>query len=87
MKVARTELTDCLPQHGVSFYESHANFVLIKWAKIYELINFLTNKNIMVRDRTKQMNGIGHVRVTVGSLANTRTVIDVRTAYFNDAAQ
>ena len=55
---------------------SDANFILVKLVEPRELYNFLVNKGIIVRDRSKVELCEGCLRVTVGTSAENIKLID-----------
>lgn len=65
----RNRLTDALSQlkNVVTIYPSDANFLLVKFTEAKKTYNALTEKGIVVRDRSKVADGC--LRITVGTKA------------------
>ncbi len=61
---------------GLHYWPSSANFVLVRVGSAYlEFIHGLRTRGILVRDRNSDPGCEGCVRLTVGSLEHTRTLI------------
>ena len=61
---------------------SDANFILVKLAQPRELYNFLVNKGIIVRDRSKVTLCEGSLRITVGTKPeNERLLEEIQVFY------
>src|SRR5208337_2247401 len=61
---------------GLHYWPSSANFVLVRVGSAYlEFIHGLRSRGILVRDRNSDPGCEGCVRLTVGSLEHTRTLI------------
>ncbi len=60
----------------VDIYPSDANFILVKTIAAKEIYNFLVEKGIIVRDRSKVELCEGCLRVTVGTPAENVTLIE-----------
>lgn len=61
---------------GLQYWPSHANFVLVRVGPSHaEFVQALRAGGILVRDRNSDPGCHGCVRLTVGSLAHTRTLI------------
>lgn len=74
MYASRKLLTDELRRLGLNFGSSDANFVLIDFGARHRAIrDLLAERGILVRDRDYEISG--NVRFTVGTLAQTRTLI------------
>ena len=62
---------------GFLAYESHSNFILIKHSNHSEIINFLFDNKILVRDRSS-LNGLNNCfRITIGNEIEMRKVLDI----------
>jgi len=73
---ARTELEQELRTLGLHYWPSRANFVLVRVGPAYaEFIQALRAHGILVRDRNSDPGCAGCVRLTVGSIVHTRTLI------------
>jgi histidinol-phosphate aminotransferase len=74
MYASRRLLCDELRRLGLNFGSSDANFVLIDFGEKHRAIrDLLAERGILVRDRDYEISG--NVRFTVGTLAQTRTLI------------
>jgi histidinol-phosphate aminotransferase len=74
MYASRKLLCDELRRLGLNFGSSDANFVLIDFGEQHRAIrDLLAERGILVRDRDYEISG--NVRFTVGTLAQTRTLI------------
>lgn len=63
--------------NGFLAYESHSNFVLIKHSKHLEIISYLFDNKILVRDRSS-LNGLENCfRITIGNEFEMKKVLDV----------
>ena len=69
LALAQQELTNM----GVSFYPSHANFILMHvGAKHRELVEAMRRRGVLVRDRSSDPGCAGCVRITLGAVDHTR---------------
>ncbi len=60
-------MEQALTQLGVSFWKSHANFILMKiGAKHKELVVAMRKRGVLVRDRSNDPGCDGNVRITIG---------------------
>ncbi len=50
------------------------------------LVRSLENRNIFVRDRTSQFDGVGHVRVSIGGKQSTKVALEALDEYFSGGA-
>jgi histidinol-phosphate aminotransferase len=72
----RTLLQSELDTLGLTYWPSHANFVLVRIGPGYaEFIQALRARGILVRDRNSDPQCAGCVRLTVGSQEHTQTLI------------
>ena len=83
VREGRERIYSMLDQNKVHYYQSVANFVLIRLPDAKGLIQALEADGIMVRDRTRYFEGVGHVRITVGSLKSTEIVLGALQRYFS----
>ncbi|MCC8427041.1 histidinol-phosphate transaminase [Mucilaginibacter sp. UR6-11] len=60
----------------LDIYPSDANFILVKTTDPKDIYNFLVQKGIIVRDRSKIDLCEGSLRITVGTPAENETLID-----------
>jgi histidinol-phosphate aminotransferase len=73
---SRTELERGLTKLGISFFPSAANFVLLfLGARATEVVASLARQGTLIRDRSSDFGGEGYVRITVGTLSQTRRVL------------
>ncbi len=73
---ARKELQNGLTRLGIRHFPSAGNFVLAYFGdRVRSVVSALERKNILVRDRSSDFGGQGYVRITVGTLAQTRRLL------------
>ena len=73
----RRELERGLARLGVKSFPSAGNFLLVYFGKrAKEIIKALDEKGILLRDRSSDFGGEGYVRVTFGTLRQTRRLLD-----------
>lgn len=73
---ARKELQNGLTRLGVRHFPSAGNFVLAYFGdQARSVVSSLERKNILVRDRSSDFGGQGYVRITLGTLAQTRRLL------------
>jgi histidinol-phosphate aminotransferase len=64
----------------VKIYKSDANFLLVRFKNSAQLFDFLKAKNIIVRDRSRELNCENCLRLTVGTpLENTKLIEAIKT--------
>lgn len=69
----KRELERGLSRLGISYFPSGGNFLLIYFgARAKAVVAALDRRGILVRDRSSDFGGGGYVRVTLGTLAQTR---------------
>ena len=69
----KKELANGLVRLGIKQFPSAGNFVLVYLgARAKEIVAALARKGILVRDRSNDFGGEGYVRITLGTLAQTR---------------
>jgi histidinol-phosphate aminotransferase len=62
---------------GLHYWPSRGNFVLVRFGTTYaEIIQALRKRGILVRDRNSDPGCEGCVRLTVGTIEHTQTLID-----------
>lgn len=72
----RRELERGLARMGVRCFPSGGNFVLVFFGeRTKEIVGALTRKGTLVRDRSSDFGGQGYVRITVGTLDQTRRLL------------
>jgi histidinol-phosphate aminotransferase len=72
----RKELERGLARLGVRYFPSAGNFVLAYFGKRAKpVVAALERKGILVRDRSSDFNGEGYVRITVGTVTQTRRLL------------
>ena len=72
----RRELERGLARLGVRYFPSGGNFVLVYFGeRAKEIVAALDRKGILVRDRSSDFGGEGYVRITLGTLAQTRRLL------------
>jgi histidinol-phosphate aminotransferase len=72
----KRELANGLVRLGVKSFPSAGNFVLVYLGdRAKEIVAALARKGILVRDRSSDFGGEGYVRITLGTLAQTRRLL------------
>ncbi|MEO6804147.1 MAG: histidinol-phosphate transaminase [Granulicella sp.] len=67
VRVGRERMMEGLREMGVSFFPSHANFVLMKIGeKHVELVKAMRRRGVLLRDRSSDAGCDGFVRITIG---------------------
>ena len=60
----------------VRYFPSGGNFLLVHFGdRAKEIVAALARKGILVRDRSSDFGGEGYVRITLGTLAQTRRLL------------
>jgi histidinol-phosphate aminotransferase len=84
------EVTSCrsayeklFKHHGIKYYPSASNFILFQCDDPKALVRSLEDRNIFVRDRTSQFDGVGHVRISVGGKESTAAALAALDEYFS----
>lgn len=73
---SRKELERGLAKLGVQFFPSAANFVLLFLGdRAKNVVAALARQGTLIRDRSSDFGGAGYVRVTFGTLSQTRRVL------------
>jgi histidinol-phosphate aminotransferase len=76
VKQSRVEFARGMARLGVKCFPSAGNFVLTYFgARAKTIVARLVSKGILVRDRSSDFGGAGYVRVTLGTLAQTRRML------------
>tara|TARA_R100000234_G_scaffold119768_1_gene103676 strand:- start:8348 stop:9400 length:1053 start_codon:yes stop_codon:yes gene_type:complete len=77
-KQARQLLQDYVDKsHHLSCVKSHSNFVLIRTDNSENVIKKMIDNKISIRDRSSFKNLENCIRITVGSIATTKKIIEV----------
>lgn len=72
----RRELEPGLARLGVRCFPSGGNFVLVHFGeRAKEIVGALMRKGTLVRDRSSDFGGEGYVRITLGTLDQTRRLL------------
>lgn len=72
----RRRMEGGLARLGVRCFPSAGNFVLVHFGRrAKEIVAALERKGILVRDRSSDFGGEGYVRITLGTLAQTRRLL------------
>ena len=72
----RQELERGLARLGVRCFPSGGNFVLVYFgARNKEIVDALMRKGTLVRDRSSDFGGQGYVRITLGTVGQTRRLL------------
>ena len=73
---SRSEFARGLARLGLRYFPSAGNFVLAYFgARAKPIVAALARKGILVRDRSSDFGGEGYVRITLGTLAQTRRLL------------
>jgi histidinol-phosphate aminotransferase len=73
---SRKELERGLARLGIPFFPSAANFVLLFLGeRAKEVVASLARQGTLIRDRSSDFGGAGYVRITFGTLSQTRRVL------------
>lgn len=73
---SRAKLISGLAKLGVKQFPSAANFILTNLGgKAKAVVHALSERRILVRDRSSDFAGLGYVRITIGTVAQTRRVL------------
>ncbi len=73
---SRKELERGLAKLGIPFFPSAANFVLLFLGeRAKEVVASLARQGTLIRDRSSDFGGAGYVRITFGTLSQTRRVL------------
>jgi histidinol-phosphate aminotransferase len=73
---SRKELERGLAKLGVPFFPSAANFVLIfLGSRAKAVVASLARQGMLIRDRSSDFDGAGYVRITFGTLSQTRRAL------------
>lgn len=76
LRRGRLELEGGLKRLGIRYFPSAGNFVLVYLGeRAKEIVSMLAQKGILVRDRSSDFNGEGYVRVTFGTVKQTRHLL------------
>jgi histidinol-phosphate aminotransferase len=72
----RKELERGLAKLGIPFFPSAANFVLLFLGeRAKQVVASLARQGTLIRDRSSDFGGAGYVRITFGTLSQTRRVL------------
>jgi histidinol-phosphate aminotransferase len=72
----RRELERGLARLGVRYFPSAGNFLLARFgSRTKRIVAALAHKGILVRDRSSDFGGEGYVRITVGTVEQTRRLL------------
>jgi len=72
----KRDLANGLVRLGVKHFPSAGNFMLVYLGeRAKEVVAALARKGILVRDRSSDFGGEGYVRITLGTLAQTRRLL------------
>lgn len=77
VKRSRAALAQFLAARGVKVYPSAANFMLADFgaARAPRMLRGLAQQGILLRDRTSDFGRPGYVRITLGTMAQTRRLL------------
>jgi histidinol-phosphate aminotransferase len=73
---SRVEFARGMKRFGVKCFPSAGNFVLVYFGeRTRRIVAALARRGILVRDRSSDFDGEGYVRITLGTLAQTRRLL------------
>jgi histidinol-phosphate/aromatic aminotransferase/cobyric acid decarboxylase-like protein len=73
---SRSLLTAGLAKLGIEQFPSAANFILTNLGeRAKNVVRDLSERGILVRDRASDFGGSGYVRITIGTVPQTRRVL------------
>ena len=73
---SRAELQRGFTRMGIQFFPSAANFILLNLGdRAKSVVASLARAGTLIRDRSSDFAGQGYVRITIGTLAQTRRVL------------
>jgi histidinol-phosphate aminotransferase len=73
---SRSLLTAGLAKLGIEQFPSAANFILTNLGeRAKRIVSALSDRGILVRDRSSDFGGLGYVRITIGTVPQTRRVL------------
>jgi histidinol-phosphate aminotransferase len=76
VQIGKRELANNLVRMGIKSFPSAGNFVLVHFGdRAKKIVVALARKGILVRDRSSDFGGEGYVRITLGTLAQTRRLL------------
>jgi histidinol-phosphate aminotransferase len=76
VRQGRRELERGLARLGVRSFPSAGNFVLVHFGhRAKKIVHALERKGILIRDRSNDFDGQGYVRITFGTLKQTRRLL------------
>ncbi len=82
VRQSRTEFERFFKRHGIKYYPSDSNFILFQCDDPKGLVRSLEERDIFVRERTSQFDGVGHVRISVGGKKSTEVAIRALAEFF-----
>lgn len=82
---AKEKLYAFCDARGLAYRRSDGNFVLLQTDRPQEMVEHLETAHVLVRDRTRYFGGVGHVRVTVGTLKSTEALMAALAAFLDSA--
>jgi len=75
-RLGRRALEQGLKRLGVRFFPSAGNFILVDFGKrAKEIVSALNRGGILLRNRSSDFGGKGYVRITLGTLSQTRHLL------------
>ena len=76
VQIGKRELANNFVRMGIKSFPSAGNFVLVHFGdRAKKIVAALARKGILVRDRSSDFGGEGYVRITLGTLAQTRRLL------------
>jgi histidinol-phosphate aminotransferase len=75
-RLGRKALEQGLNRLGIPFFPSDGNFVLVDFgSRAKEIVSALAHGGVLLRNRSSDFGGKGYVRITLGTLAQTRHLL------------
>lgn len=85
---SRSRLEESLASHGIQFWPSHANFILMKIgassSEAAKFVDLMRRRGILVRDRSADHGCEGCVRITVGPRPHTDQLLSALGEVFQE---
>lgn len=80
---AKQKFYACFQELGIAYQPSLSNFVTFEHHRAAEIVRYLGEKRILVRDGSRYSRGKGCVRLTVGGMRSAEVVIQTLREYFS----
>ncbi|HUD65757.1 MAG TPA: aminotransferase class I/II-fold pyridoxal phosphate-dependent enzyme [Candidatus Sulfotelmatobacter sp.] len=87
VRQSRAEFERFFKRQGIKYYPSDSNFILFQCDDPKGLVRSLEERDIFVRERTSQFDGVGHVRISVGGKKSTEVAIRALDEFFSGSSE